>query len=88
MIEKYRTPQMDKIWADENRFRKWLDVELAACRAWAVDGAISEADLMEIESRASFDVRRIAEIEEETQHDVIAFVTNVAENIGPSGRFV
>ena len=88
MIEKYTTEAMRKIWADENRFRKWLDVELAACRAWAADGAIPADDLARIESRASFSARRIAEIEEETQHDVIAFVTNVAENIGPSGRFV
>ena len=88
MIEKYTTEAMRKIWTDENRFRKWLDVELAACRAWAADGAIPADDLARIESRASFSARRIAEIEEETQHDVIAFVTNVAENIGPSGRFV
>ena len=88
MIEKYSTPEMSGIWSDENRFRKWLDVELAVCRAWNKDGTIPDGDLRDIESRASFDVRRIAEIEEETQHDVIAFVTNVAENIGPSGRFV
>ncbi|MDR0765013.1 MAG: adenylosuccinate lyase [Synergistaceae bacterium] len=88
MIEKYTTEAMRKIWSDENRFRKWLDVELAVCRAWAADGAIPADDLARIESRASFSAKRIAEIEEETQHDVIAFVTNVAENIGPSGRFV
>ena len=88
MIEKYRTNAMDSIWADENRFRRWLDVELAVCRAWHADGAIPEDALGDIESRASFDPSRIARIEEETQHDVIAFVTNVAENIGPSGRFV
>jgi adenylosuccinate lyase len=79
---------MDEIWSDDNRFRKWLDVELAVCRAWNRDGAISDGDLREIESRASFSVARIAQIEEETQHDVIAFVTSVAENIGPAGRFV
>jgi adenylosuccinate lyase len=79
---------MSEIWTDENKFRKWLDVELAVCRAWARDGVIPVSDLEDILSRASFDVCRIAEIEEETQHDVIAFVSNVAENIGPSGRFV
>ena len=88
MIEKYCTKAMNSIWTDENRFRKWLDVELAVCRAWSMDGAIPEDALSDIENRASFDPARIAQIEEETQHDVIAFVTNVAENIGPSGRFV
>jgi len=88
MIEKYCTEAMSRIWTDENRFRRWLDVELAVCRAWAEDGVIPKSDLGEITSKASFDVKRIAEIEEETQHDVIAFVTAVAESIGPSGRFV
>ena len=88
MIEKYSTKAMEGIWTDENRFRKWLDIELAVCRAWHEDGAIPEDALREIESGASFDPVRIAQIEEETQHDVIAFVTNVAESIGPSGRFV
>jgi adenylosuccinate lyase len=88
LIEKYTTEAMRKIWADENRFRKWLDVELAVCRARAAEGEIPADDLALIESRASFRVERIAEIEEETQHDVIAFVNNVQENIGPSGRYV
>jgi adenylosuccinate lyase len=79
---------MKKIWSDENRFTKWLDVELAVCRAWAADGAIPPGDLAVIEERASFDISRIAEIEEITQHDVIAFVSSVAERIGPAGRFV
>ncbi len=88
MIDKYTTPEMTKIWSDENRFAKWLEVELAACRAWAEDGAIPRADLDAILERASFDVARIAEIEAVTQHDVIAFVSSVAEKVGPSGRFV
>jgi adenylosuccinate lyase len=79
---------MSKIWTDENKFRRWLDVELAACRAWAEDGVIPKRDLDEITEKAAFDAGRIAEIEEETQHDVIAFVSAVAEKIGPSGRFV
>lgn len=88
MIDKYTTPEMTKIWSDENRFAKWLEVELAACRAWAEDGVIPREDLDVILERASFDVARIAEIEAITQHDVIAFVSSVAEKIGPSGRFV
>ena len=88
MIEKYRTDEMARIWSDENRFKRWLDVEFAVCRAWAEDGVIGQKDLDEIRARASFDVERIAEIEAETQHDVIAFVSTVAESIGPAGRFV
>ncbi|MDR0649157.1 MAG: adenylosuccinate lyase [Synergistaceae bacterium] len=88
MIERYSTEEMGKIWSDENRFAKWLDVELAVCKAWAQDGAIPAQDLEEIEKKAGFDVGRIAEIEAVTQHDVIAFVSSVAERIGPSGRFV
>ncbi|MDR1137399.1 MAG: adenylosuccinate lyase [Synergistaceae bacterium] len=88
MIDKYCTKEMSRIWSDENKFARWLDVELAVCRAWAEDGVIPASDLEEITGRASFDAKRIAEIEAETQHDVIAFVSNVAENIGPSGRFV
>lgn len=88
MIEKYRTEAMDSIWSDENRFSKWLDVELAACRAWVAEGAIGAEDMAAIEAGAGFDVARIAEIEAVTQHDVIAFVSSVAEKIGPAGRFV
>ena len=88
MIDKYTTPEMTKIWSDENKFTRWLDVELAACRAWAEDGVIPREDLEAILERASFDVARIAEIEATTQHDVIAFVSAVAERIGPSGRYV
>jgi adenylosuccinate lyase len=88
MIDRYCTKEMSRIWSDESKFARWLDVELAVCRAWAEYGVIPAASLDEIIKRAAFDVKRIAEIEAETQHDVIAFVSNVAENIGPSGRFV
>lgn len=88
MIEKYRTEEMTRIWSDENRFAKWLDVELASCRAWAEDGIIPSSDLEAILERASFDVARIAEIEAVTQHDVIAFVSAVAEKVGESGRYI
>jgi adenylosuccinate lyase len=88
MIERYSTKEMTRIWSDENRFSAWLAVELAACRAWAAEGAVPAEDMAAIEERAGFDIRRIAEIEAVTQHDVIAFVSSVAEKIGPSGRFV
>ncbi|MDR3255019.1 MAG: adenylosuccinate lyase [Synergistaceae bacterium] len=88
MIDKYRTAEMTKIWSEENKFTDWLAVELAACRAWTADGAIPAEDMERIEARAGFDLARIAEIEAVTQHDVIAFVSSVAEKIGPAGRFV
>ncbi|MDR3354512.1 MAG: adenylosuccinate lyase [Synergistaceae bacterium] len=88
MIDRYRTDEMNKIWSDENRFTRWLDVELAVCRAWAEEGAIPAEDMAEIEKKSGFDVGRIAEIESVTQHDVIAFVSAVAERVGPSGRFI
>lgn len=88
MIPRYETPEIKKIWTDENRFRRWLDVELAAVRAWNEAGAIPDEDCKNIIERAGFSVERICEIEEVTQHDVIAFVSSVAETIGESGRFV
>ena len=88
MIPRYETPEIKKIWMDENRFRRWLDVELAAVRAWNEAGAIPDEDCKNIIERAGFSVERIREIEEVTQHDVIAFVSSVAETIGESGRFV
>lgn len=88
MIDKYTTPEMAKIWSERNKFARWLEVELAVCRAWAEDGVIPQEDLCVILERASFDEARIAEIEAVTQHDVIAFVSSVAEKIGPPGRYV
>ncbi|MDR1483090.1 MAG: adenylosuccinate lyase [Synergistaceae bacterium] len=88
MIDRYRTDEMNRIWSDENRFAKWLDVELAVCRAWAEEGVIPAEDMAALEERSGFDVERIAEIESVTQHDVIAFVSAVAERVGPSGRFI
>jgi adenylosuccinate lyase len=88
MIERYRTAGMNVIWSDENRFRKWLDVEIAVCQAWLEAGIIPQNAFDDIIEKASFDVQRIAEIEETTQHDVIAFVSCVAEHVGPSGRYI
>lgn len=88
MIERYETPEIKTIWNDQNRFQKWLDVELAVCRAWNEAGRIPDEDYRNIVEKASFRVERIREIEEVTQHDVIAFVSNVAECIGESGRYV
>ena len=88
MIPRYETPEIKKIWTDQNRFGRWLDVELAATRAWHEEGVVPDEDYKNIVEKAGFSVERIHEIEEVTQHDVIAFVSSVAETIGESGRFV
>lgn len=76
------------IWEPKNKFQKWLDVEIAACEAHQELGNISKKDVDIIKEKAAFDVDRISKIEAEIHHDVIAFLTNLAENIGPSSRFV
>jgi len=88
MIERYSTEEMKKIWSEENKYRVWLDVEIAVCKAWCEKGMIPKDALADIEQKSAFDVGRIHEIESEVHHDIIAFVTNVAENVGPSGRFI
>ncbi len=88
MIERYETPEMKRIWSDENRFQKWLAVELAVCEAWTEDGRIPAEAMAEIRAKAGFDIDRIAEIEAVTHHDVIAFVSSMAEKVGPEGRFI
>jgi len=88
MISRYTRPEMGRIWEDENRFAKWLDVEIAVCEAMAEDGLIPKEALENIKKKARFSVDRILEIEEVTKHDVIAFLTNVAEHVGPDSRFI
>ncbi len=88
MIERYTLPEMGGIWSLENKFQKWLDVEIAVCEAHAEMGTIPADALDEITAKAAFTVERISEIERTTDHDVIAFTTNLAENIGESARFV
>jgi len=88
MIERYTRPEMGAIWTDENRFQKWLDVEIAVCEVHAAMGAIPTEAVEVIKKKASFSVERINEIERTTRHDVIAFTTALAESIGPESRFV
>ena len=88
MIDRYTLPEMGAIWTDQNRFQKWLDVEVAACEVHAEMGTIPAEAVEVIKQRARFDVARINEIERTTRHDVIAFTTALAENIGPESRFV
>jgi len=88
MIERYTTDVMGKIWSDQNKYQVWLDVEIAVLEVLCEDGIVPQVDLENIKSKAKFSVNRILEIEEETHHDVIAFLTNLSENIGPSARFI
>lgn len=88
MIPRYTCAEMERIWTEENRYNCWLEVELAAAKAMHEMGIIPTQDYQEICDKADFDVRRIAEIEESTRHDVIAFLTNVAEYVGPASRWI
>lgn len=88
MIERYTRPEMGALWTQDAKYRAWLDVELAACRALAARGRIPAEALAEIEAKAAFASERIAEIELEVKHDVIAFLTSVAEHVGPASRFI
>lgn len=88
MIARYTRKRFQEIWSDENRYRKWLDVEIAACEAWANLGKIPKKSLQTIREKACFTVERIEEIEAVTRHDVIAFVSCVAEYVGEDARFI
>jgi len=88
MIERYTLPEIGQIWSDENRFAIWLKIELLACEAHQQLGLIPKSALTTIKRRAHFDVKRILEIEEEVKHDVIAFLTNVAEYVGEDARYI
>ena len=88
MITRYTLPEMGSIWTQESRYRKWLEVELAVCEVQAEQGVIPKKAWEEIRARADFDSRRIDEIEATVHHDVIAFLTNVAEYVGEDARFI
>ncbi|MFH0990498.1 MAG: adenylosuccinate lyase [bacterium] len=88
MIERYTRPEMGKIWEDENKYRIWLEIEILACEAQAELGVIPKEAVEVIRRKAQFNVNRILEIENEVKHDVIAFLTNVGEAIGPESRFI
>lgn len=88
MIDRYTLPEMGALWSEETKFQKWLDVEIAVCEVHAEMGTIPRDALEQIKSRAKFSVARIDEIEKTTDHDVIAFTTNLAESIGEPARFV
>lgn len=88
MISRYTRPEMGRLWEPKNRFQKWLDVEIAVCEAWHELGEIPADALKEIKNKAAFNIDRIDEIEREVKHDVIAFLTSVAEHVGPASRFI
>ncbi len=88
MIERYALPQISRIWEEENKFRKWLEIELLAVEARARMGKVPREALEEIKKKADFDVGRIAEIESVVHHDVVAFLTCVAEHVGESSRYI
>jgi adenylosuccinate lyase len=87
LIARYTRPEMGRIWGEENRFRTWLDVEIAATETLAEAGIVPRQAAKAIKERADFELERIREIEAEVRHDVIAFTTAVAEIVGPESRW-
>jgi adenylosuccinate lyase len=88
MISRYTRPEMGRIWEEQNRFAKWLEVEIVACEAMAEEGLIPREAVEVIRKKADCSAERILEIEKTTKHDVIAFLTNVEEHVGPESRFI
>ena len=88
MIERYTTPEMAKLWSDENKYETWKQVEITVAEVLSDRGEVPKGAIKVINQKASFSVKRILEIEKTTRHDVIAFLTNLAENIGPDSRFL
>jgi adenylosuccinate lyase len=88
VIDRYSRPEMRNIWSDERKFQIWLEIEILACEAMAELGQIPKADAAEIRKRARFSIPEILEIEKRTNHDVIAFLENVAESVGPAARWI
>ena len=88
MIQRYSLPRMSAIWSQDNKFRKMLEVEILACEAMAREGLVPKSSLDIIKKRAKFDVERIRELEKQTNHDVVAFILNLSENIGEDARYL
>ena len=87
MIERYSRPAMKKVWSEENKYQKWLQVELAVCEAWTEEGVIPREDMDRLH-KAEYNHERMMEIFESTRHDVTAFLTSVTEGLGPEGRWL
>lgn len=88
MISRYTLPEMGAVWSERNKFQKWLDIEILAVEARAEMGKVPKPALEEIKSKAAFDPERVLQLEEISHHDVIAFLSNVAENVGDASRFI
>ena len=88
MLERYTRPEMDKIWSDENKYAAWLKVEIAATNAWCEAGEVPKEDAEKIAKNASFTAERVAELEQVTHHDVVAFTRTVSESLGPEKKWV
>lgn len=88
MISRYTLPEMAAVWSEEKKLSTWLKVEILACEAWHKEGKIPKAALEKIKSQAGFNLRRMAEIEEEVQHDLIAFLSSISEGLGEESRFI
>lgn len=88
MIDRYSTKEMKQIWSEQNKFQAWLEVEILACEGWSNLGEIPKEDVAKLREKASFDVERIYEIEQETRHDVIAFTRAVSETLGDEKKWV
>lgn len=88
MIERYSRKEMTEVWSEQNHFQAWLDVELAACKAWSEIGKIPSEDVEKLYDNAAFDIERIKEIEVETRHDVVAFTRAVSESLGEEKKWV
>ncbi len=87
MIDRYSRPAMKRVWSDENKHQKWMDVELAVCEAWCEEGVIPPGDMAKLRA-ARYDHRRMEEVFETTRHDVTAFLTSITESLGPEGRWL
>ena len=88
MLERYTRPEMGKVWTDENRYKAWLKVEIAATNAWAELGEVPAEDAKKIAENASFTAERVAELEAVTHHDVVAFTRTVSESLGEEKKWV
>ena len=87
MIERYSRPAMKQVWSDENKYLKWLEVELAVCEAWASEGVIPKNDMVKLRG-AKYNHSRMMELFETTRHDVTAFISSITESMGPEGRWL
>ncbi|WP_278964016.1 adenylosuccinate lyase [Lactobacillus apis] len=88
MLERYTRPEMGKIWSDENKYAAWLKVEIATTNAWCEAGEVPKEDAEKIAKNASFTAERVAELEQVTHHDVVAFTRTVSESLGPEKKWV